>query len=707
MAAKLRWTAPVLLAAPEGDGPRKWTSRAYSGGLMRPSSPKLDAPLILDLTGAEFAPSVVANLFHDETRIVGHVTEKNVTQSAVDVGGVVSGGGADAEQFLNAAGKGFPWQASLEADLSRVQKTPAGRSVQVNGQTIAGPVYVARHSLIFGVAFLGRGADESTSVVLSAGAADGFSQGENDMDYSQWLAALGLEEESLNDAQKAKLKAKYDAEKADKLKAGAGGDGGDDPDPPVFDLDRLKAAYAAHEADLETRTFKYAGKVKADEAATLKAGAMKAAVELKSKALAEEWAPERFEVAALKAAMDYELSLVKAEAPKGPAIHNAGRDLNANVLQAAMCQSLGIDVEKDFDDKTLQAAHTAFRGRLGLHQLLLMAASENGYSVGPFARIDDGNIRDVLEYAFPPRMLRAAGATVVSLPGILGAVANKEIRAGFDSVDATWRQIAAIRSVTNFHAVTSYRMLDDMEYKELPPDATIDHGAISEESYTRQARTYARMAALTRQDIINDDLGALQDLRNRLGRGAAKALNRIFWTRFVNNSTFFTAARANYITGATTNLGADLVGLDLGVLAFNALRSTAVPPATQGDLIGGSASILLVPPELDTISKQIYANLGAVAVANQNVFQGKYRPVMSPWLSDSNYTGHSATAWYLLRDPADLAAVVVSFLNGNQTPVVESADADFSTLGIQFRGYHDFGCDFAEWLCGIKSKGSA
>jgi hypothetical protein len=51
--------------------------------------------------------------------------------------------------------------------------------------------------------------------------------------------------------------------------------------------------------------------------------------------------------------------------------------------------------------------------------------------------------------------------------------------------------------------------------------------------------------------------------------------------------------------------------------------------------------------------------------------------------------------------------MVVSFLNGNETPTVESADADFDTLGIQSRGYHDFGCDQAEYLCGIKSKGAA
>jgi hypothetical protein len=76
-------------------------------------------------------------------------------------------------------------------------------------------------------------------------------------------------------------------------------------------------------------------------------------------------------------------------------------------------------------------------------------------------------------------------------------------------------------------------------------------------------------------------------------------------------------------------------------------------------------------------------------------------------LSDSGYTGYSATAWYLLNDPSYLSTICVSFLNGQQTPTVESADADFNTLGIQFRGYHDFGVDMAEYLGGLKSKGAA
>ena len=523
------------------------------------------------------------------------------------------------------------------------------------------------------------------------------------MDYSQWLAAAGLEESTLTDAQKASSRAKFDAAKADKLKAGAGGD----IDPPAFDLDGLKVEYAKLEAAVEKFTFEAAGKVPADKLSELKAGAMTKGLELKASALQQEWAPQRFAVESMPIVTELRLGLLKAEAPRGPAVHAGTHEMSDLILRAAVSQRLNLPGhEKEFKDEVLQQAHTAFRGRIGLQQLLLIGAAQNGYQCGPWARVDDGNMRDVIEFAFPPRILRAAGASVLSLPGILSNVANKQLLQGFMEEDQTWRAIAQTKTVTDFKAVTSYRMLDNMEYEELAPDGTMRHGQVGEESYTRQARTYAKMFSLTRTDIINDDLGAFDDLRSRLGRGAAKKFNKVFWAEFVNNSTFFTAARGNALTGATTNLGTDLVGLALGVAAFDDLKSAAVPPATVGERIGGSPTILLVPPELHPTAEMIYKDIGSVTVGGVNIYSGKYRPVKAWQLSDSNYTGYSATAWYLLRDPSILAAMVVSFLNGQQSPTVESADASFDRLGVDFRGYHDFGCDQAEFLCGVRVRGT-
>ena len=282
---------------------------------------------------------------------------------------------------------------------------------------------------------------------------------------------------------------------------------------------------------------------------------------------------------------------------------------------------------------------------------------------------------------------------------------RKSFRDG-EEEDAVWREIAAIKSVSDFKQVTSYRLLDDMEYEQLGPDGQIKHGSVGEESYTRQADTYAKMFALTRTTIINDDMSALDDLRNRVGRGGAKKLNNLFWVTFIDNSAFYTTARTNYFTGATTNLGTDGVGLGKGVETYRKRKSSASDGSKR---LGGTPSKLLVPPELEVIANQLHIATNATSVkpADVNTHAGKYRPIVANQLSDSAFTGNSSTAWYLLGGSSMDAPVAVSFLNGQETPTVETADADFSTLGVQFRGYHDFGCDPAEYLGSVKSKGAA
>ena len=79
---------------------------------------------------------------------------------------------------------------------------------------------------------------------------------------------------------------------------------------------------------------------------------------------------------------------------------------------------------------------------------------------------------------------------------------------------------------------------------------------------------------------------------------------------------------------------------------------------------------------------------------------------VTPYLSNSSYTGHSATAWYLCADPESVPVIEVVFLNGVEQPTVESAEADFSTLGILFRGYFDFGVAKQDHRGGVKSAGA-
>lgn len=697
------FNAGVTINAADGDkkGPRAFSINAYNGGTLE--LPNFDLPVVVDLKGMQFAKSVIANLDHNKTQRVGHVVDKVNDGKSLTLNGVVSGAGSSAAEVLDSHDNGFPWQASIEAKPLKMVRIAAGKSVDVNDQTFQGPILVARKSRLYGIAFVHHGADDSTSVKIAASAAHSK---ETDMDpFQKWIEAMDLDFSELTDKQKAHLKGKYEAEIAAAANNGKGKNKSDDEDVDInaekFDLADIQAAYNEFVTDVDLKIAEHEDDITdRKKLVEIKASARKSAKDLKAKALKGRWTTPKFEVEAIKAASAIEIELIHAGRPSGPAIHSGTRDLTNEIIEAAMCQTLRVpEYEKQFDEQTLEAANKTFHGRVGLKQLLIIAASAAGMSFAPGESITTGNIKEVLRRTFD---VEAAFSTL-SLPTTFSNIANKELLAGWNLGPqyTVWREISIIRTSTDFKPTTSIRLLDDFEYEELGNNGEIAHGKLGEDSYTRSVDTIAKMFALTRKNIINDDIGAFEDIRTRLGAGFSRKFTKMFWTTFLNNSAFFTTARGNYITGSTTTLLSDGVGLQLGIDAFKALKTP------DGKRAGGTASILLHPPELNGAAVKLYTPVAATKASEVNIYANRYRPVEVTWLSDSTYTNYSALAWYLLQDPALLASVVVSFLNGQENPTVESAEANFNTLGIEFRGYGDCGIDLAEYLAGVKSKGAA
>lgn len=565
----------------------------------------------------------------------------------------------------------------------------------VNGQVFAGPVIVARRSVLRETSVLPMGADATTQVNLAAKAA---TNGKGSaMTFEEWLASLKIDAATLTPEDMAAMQLAYESKSAAPATAAAPAATAAAAAPVVAPT---AAAGAVIDLQASLRT------AAADETKRIREiNAMAAGFPaIAETGIREGWNIDKVENAVLKA----------SDARTRPTSFRSAESSPENmpqVLEAAMCMTRKLkNIEKAYPDQILQAAHTKYRGAMGIKRLMIEAAVANGHHVSASEGVNRSNWQTIGRAAWGKDV--QAAFSVVSLPGILSNVANKELLEGYMQEEQTWKEISVTKSVSDFKTVTSYRMLDDMEYEEVGPSGKIAGGSISEESYTRQARTYAKMFSLTRTQIINDDIGTFDDLRNRIGRGAAKKLNKVFWTKWLDNSTFFTTARGNYITGSTTTLLADNVGLELALDAFDNLRTPAKDGSkVPGGKFGGSPSILLTPGGgISRVAEQIFVNQnigGGTTNANANIHAGKYKPVKSVFLNDSTVSGGSATAWYLLRSPSEAAGIVVSFLDGVETPTVEQEDAEFSTLGIVMRGYHDFGCDQAEYLCGVKSKGAA
>jgi hypothetical protein len=178
-------------------------------------------------------------------------------------------------------------------------------------------------------------------------------------------------------------------------------------------------------------------------------------------------------------------------------------------------------------------------------------------------------------------------------------------------------------------------------------------------------------------------------------------------------STHFTAAHDNYIDGADTVLS--ITSLSEAVQTF---RNQTGP---DGDPVMIEPRILLVPPALEETAKALMdrsASMIVTALASTsskakepdvNVWAGNFEVLVSPWLENSNLTGYSTTAWYLIADPRDVPAFEIAYLNGLQSPTVEyqGVDGDINVLGATWRVYWDFGVALGEYRAGVKSKGAA
>jgi hypothetical protein len=506
------------------------------------------------------------------------------------------------------------------------------------------------------------------------------------MTFEQWLKANGFgDEASLSEAQRKPLLAAWKADVAPPPPAA--------PNPGDPEEDRRRVIDAARQRDELAKAI--TGMIEA--ALNDRRISTDDAERISLKAAAEKWDRQRVE-----------LEILRCERPRAPGLAAQKEQLPADqVIEAAVCRAGGLSgLEKMFPEQVLEAAEKQWRHGLHLGELMLTYARRNGYS-GLSVKADT---RAVLKAAFaaPVPEVRASGSwgpsTGGGLSGVLSNVANKFLRAGFDSVENTWRQFAAIRSVNDFKQISSYSMTGGLTYEKLPPGGEIKHGQVAAESYTNQIDTYARMLGLDRRDLINDDLGALSGTSRRLGRGGALKINDVVYSVFLNNSSFFTAGRGNVSTGAGSALA--IAGLDAAYQKF------VVQTDPDGNPLGATPRILLVPPALYATATQLMSSTlltigsGTAAAGSTNPWAGMFRVVTSPYLQNANYTGYSAAAWYLLADAADLPVIEIAFLNGQEAPTVETADADFGMLGIAFRGYHDFGAALQEYRGGVRSAGS-
>lgn len=698
---------PIELEAAEGESeePRGFKMLAYTGGLLPEYVTSFGQPVVVDLEGMRVpGRSRPVLRDHDPGRIIGHTSNISIEGGRVRVSGVVSAANEYAAEVEASSRRGFPWQASIGAKIERAAYLDAGETAVVNGRTFKGPIIIARRSSLREVSFVALGADNNTRAKVAASASTSHT-GVHSMEFEKWLEAKGFGADvELNDEQRDSLKAMFEAE----VEAANAPAPIPDPAPavppvePPLDVDVAAQMREAASTELERQDAIRAicdryGNPTMEDGRTVRAAA-----------IAENWTAERTELQALRD----DRSRVPAIHAGGNQPENAGQVMEVALLLASgMAEQTIAAIGRDYDEQTINAAMGRDYRSASLHMLMDQCLRAAGKHYGG-SRSSDGYITAVFE---ADAMLRASSAfSTTAVSNVLENVANKTLLAAYNSVNVVWPSICAVRSHGDFKAHSRYRLDTKGAFKKVAADGELKHIELADAKYQATLDTYGAMIALTRQMMINDDLGAFLRIPSSLGRlSNLRVEEAVFVTLLDNSDNFFHSNNNNIQTGAGSDL--TIAGLNLAVRTFDEQVDSNGKP------------ILLTPKILlcglqdretaHALFKETSVMVSTTADTRQfshNPHVGLFVPKPTGYLNNTNITDQDGAAlsnqdtdqWYLFADPADRAALVVGFLNGRQVPVIESAQTSFNTLGIQWRAYLDFVAGKEDPVGAVKMDGA-
>jgi hypothetical protein len=696
-----------------------------------------ELPVVVDMKGMKYRNKtlpVVAD--HDLSRRIGHTTlVKKDNQLYVE--GIVSSTSKDATEFTADSKRGFPFQSSIGADVIEMVELPEGKSKVVNGNKIDGPVFIATKSVLNEITITTLGADSRTSAiaakkqristmkkrkgstaVIDDPTKDDLAEIEGFQNHV--VDTLKLSWDDLSDETAIALHANFD-------KSQPADDDSEDDDEPTPRRKKSTKKITAKKPKRAVRPVEDDDD-EDEEDDFVQSHRVQAAAEVRRinrinavvKTLSAEGTivkPELIEAAIADgtSATTFELTARRA-ARSSAVIHTTkpGESMDGQVLECALARQIFSKadwIEKTYNEKTLTASDAKSMRGIGLHYLIDLSIKAAGQSYTGSRKCND-YIRAALRAT---RSLNASGYSTISVPNILENVGNKAMIASYEAQETIWKEIAAVRSLSDFKIHSRY-MLDALgSYRKIGATGELKHVSLSDAKFTLQGDTYGAILELTRQDMFNDDLMAFEQIPVKLGMMAAIRIEEAVLVLLLSNpSSFFHANNKNLITG-----GAALSLTTLGIAEqkfMNQVDSNGKPILHRPDR-------LLVGTQDATKARNIFteANVmfggGDTTVGAQlvnNPHTGKFKPIVSPYLNNTAITdengaaisGQSATKSYLFCNPALRAALNVGFLNGNQVPTLESSDVDFDRLGMSWRSYHDWGVGMEDPKAAVLDAGA-
>jgi hypothetical protein len=279
--------------------------------------------------------------------------------------------------------------------------------------------------------------------------------------------------------------------------------------------------------------------------------------------------------------------------------------------------------------------------------------------------------------------------TTSDFPQILADTVGRTLRDAYAAAPAGVRQLAREASLPDFRT-RARLMLDStgFELQKVNEHGEFTSGTMIETGEAYKLDTFGRIFGITRQALVNDDLGAFSDLSRRLGLAAAAfeaqflvdliEANNGAGPRMSDGRTLFDPAHGNVAENA-------------GALSEETLSAARLAMRRQTAAGGGPIAVtpryVLVGPENETSAEKLLSAVQAVRTEDVNVF-APLTLVVEPRLK-------SPGRWYFVANPAEVDGLEYAYLAGQPSPQIDS-QTGFRIDGVEMKVRLDYGAGFIE-----------
>lgn len=287
---------------------------------------------------------------------------------------------------------------------------------------------------------------------------------------------------------------------------------------------------------------------------------------------------------------------------------------------------------------------------------------------------------------------------------ILSDSVNKSMSAAYQAQQPTFSRWTGKGSNRDFKKATYYRLSEAGNLERVRQNGELKFDEMTDESASTQVLTYGKRFGFTREAMINDDLGVLTRVPQRYVASALRGANQLVYK--ILNENAKTPDGLSLFLASHKNLGT------AGALSVSSLGEARKLMRTQKNIAGKETlniapKFLLVPPALETLAQQLLRSIADPASSNSaivNPFYSSLDLIVDAELNEASTS--AASAWYLAADPAMIDTIVVSYLNGQESPILESR-IGFDFLGIEWRIIYDIGVDLMDFRGLVKNAGGS